>query len=288
MGAALGDHTVATRTDIAFTSTLNEIIEPGEEWVDEAGIYHLRGQVEIDDVAGGLTGTATVTINVDANEAEGWFSAWGTIEIVDEAGWWSGTWLNNQFFDGEEFVESGFTILTGHGGNAFMTIAGGLTLADDDSGTATIEGTLQTMAVPHEALTINQDLCFHDDGSISGGFIASGAIEGSGSAQFAAESSGGIWTHTYNLFAITELANEHGTVAIAFMGGAQDGEVYSGAWGPFMILGGDGAYAELYGMGRSVATVFFTDTCASGLGVRVSFVGVAHYNSPNALLLPVE
>jgi hypothetical protein len=235
--------------------------------------------VETDEIAGDLSGTATIVINVDANEAEGWTSVWGTIEVVDEAGWWTGDWLNNQFIDGDEVFESGLLMLSGHGGNAGMSIAGNLALPEDDSGTATIEGTLQTMATPLEGLTINMDLCFSEDfSSISGGFIASGAVDGSGYAELVAETSGGIWTHTYNLAGITTLHDEHGSVDFIWVGGAQDGETYSGTWGPFMILGGDGAYAELYGAGRTVATALDSSICATGVGVRLSFVGVAHYN----------
>jgi hypothetical protein len=284
-GAALGDHTVASRVEVTFTSTLVEITNPGEEWVDEAGIFHLRGQVETDDVTGDLTGSAEVVINVDANEAEGWQTAWGTFVMADETGTWSGRWLNNVTVVEDEVFESGFMMLSGRGSYAGMTIAGGLTLGDADD--ATIEGVMQTMALPTAGLTMTQDLCFQEDGSISGGFFSNGAVETSGSSQAAFEASGGIWTHTYNLFGLMTFTDAHGSFSVAFLGGAQDGETYSGSWGPFMILGGDGAYAELYGNGRAVMTAAETSTCATGVGFRISSIGIAHFNSAIAPLEPI-
>lgn len=286
MGAALGDHTVASRTEVTFATTDVEVLDPGEEWVDEAGIYHRRGEVETNDVTGDLTGTAEVVINIDANEAEGWQTAWGTFTMADETGSWTGRWLNNVTVVEDEVFESGFMMLSGRGGYAGMTIAGGITL--DEENNATIEGVLQTMALPTAGLTMSQDLCFQEDGSISGGFFANGAVATSGSSQAAFEASGGIWTHTYNLFGIMTFADEHGSFAVAFLGGAQDGETYSGSWGPFTILGGDGAYAELYGQGRAVMTAMVSETCATGVGFRLSYVGIAHFNSASVPLEPIE
>lgn len=290
VGAALGDHTIATRVDVTFTSTPVEVIDPGEEWVDEAGIFHIRGLVEVDEIAGDATGTAEIFINVDAHPDEGWSSAWGTLTITDETGTWDGSWLNNQFVEGDEFFEIGYVFLTGRGGNAGMSITGTLTL-DNETGVGTVEGVLQTMAVPVAGLTILQELCVvqeTDFATITGGFLASGAIESSGSVQAGFEASGGIWTHTYNLAGATLMTDEHGSFEIFFLGGAQDGETYSGGWGPFMITGGDGAYAELYGYGRAVATAMESSTCASGAGFRLSYVGVAHFNPAIVPLVPIE
>ncbi len=71
-------------------------------------------------------------------------------------------------------------------------------------------------------------------------------------------------------------------MTIAFGGGAQDtaspNMFASHVFGHFVILGGTGDYAELYGIGRLIGAASDSSTCASGFGVNISLVGEVHDN----------
>lgn len=285
--AALADHHEATRTDASFTSTLVEVIEPGEEWVDDAGIFHLRGETHAEEVSGDIAGAAVVGVNVDflaagectEESCPGYTEVWGTIHVTGETGWWEGRFTQS-FSDvpGDEYAFTSIA-MHGHGDAAGQSFIGQFVESDESS--VAVEGTISTMATPISNLNLNVTVCAAD-GPWTGGYLSTGAIDGSGQAEGLFTGSGTQWTHTYNLTGAIVLTNEHGTVELGFVAGAQDTasstESASHAFGQFVITGGTGAYAELFGHGRVVGSATGLAQCASGFGAQISLIGEATYN----------
>ncbi|CAN5702702.1 hypothetical protein BH23CHL2_BH23CHL2_24010 [soil metagenome] len=284
-----GNHE-ATRTPVAFTSTYVEMVDPGEEWVDAAGVHHIRGAVQHEEVSGDISGTVTITLDGDfepvgectEDSCQGFFSAWAAIEITGEGGGWKGTYIQLSADVEDEGFHTDRLILRGTGANAHQSIYAESVGGDENS--ITFEGVLSTMALPMVGLNTNVRLCADfEEFSFTGGFLSTGAIEGSGGASTDPLVAGSRWTHTYAVAATVTLSDEHGTVTIVFGGGAQDNftEAFEAShfWGHFMILEGTGAYAELYGNGRVIGTAGGPNpSCASGFGVNFSMIGEAHYN----------
>jgi hypothetical protein len=273
----------ATRTTAGFTSTVVEVVEPGEEWVDDAGIFHLRGEVSLEEVSGDIAGMAVVTVNVDflapgectEESCPGYTEVWGTVKITDENGWWEGRWIQSlsDMPDDEYFTSS--IALHGRGGNAGMSFFGQFTGGEEDS--VTIEGTLSTMATPIENLILNVTVCFSEAGAL-GNYLGAGAVDGFGQAEALFYGAGLEWTHTYNLFGAVELSDETGSFIIGFVAGAQDSGFLSHGFGSFVVVEGTGDYAELYGSGRIVGSAILLPQCEGGVGARLSLIGEAHYN----------
>lgn len=288
-GIASADGHEATWTDITFTSTTVETVEEGESWVDEAGIFHIRGNIFNDVIAGDLTGSAVVHFNLDFQPAQecgpddevcpGYSSFWGSIEITDENGRWAGDFMQNiSDVPDEEFMFSS-VVLRGLGGNAGKSIVAEFLGTDEEEGTITVGGRLMTMATPIMGINLSTQLCFQEDFTTTGGFHGTGAIESSGSASGDFAPAGARWTHNYGLWGTTTLTDGNGSVTIVFGGNAVDvGVEHSNAWGHFVIVEGTGDYEGLFGHGRTIATAGAADVCALGGGVFVSYVGEAHYN----------
>jgi hypothetical protein len=277
------DHHVATRTTATFNSTVVEFVEPGEEWQDEAGIFHLRGETTLEDVTGDIAGSAVVVVNVDfwapgectEESCPGYVEVWGIVEITGENGWWEGRFT--QSFSDVPDDEYAFTsiALHGHGGYAGMSFFGEFVGEDETS--VTIEGTISTMATPIQNLDLNVTVCFTETGA-AGNYLGTGTVDGFGQAEAVFIGSGFQWTHTYNLFGAIELSDESGSFIVGFVSGAQDIGFVSHGFGSFVITEGTGAYAELYGNGRLVGSAVLLPQCDSGFGVRLSLIGEAHYN----------
>lgn len=284
-----GNHE-ATRTPVTFTSTYVDLVDPGDEWIDAAGIHHFRGAVQQEEASGDISGMVTITFNGDfepvgectEDSCQGYFSAWAEIQVTGEEGGWKGTYVQlSSDVEGEGFHVDRL-ILRGTGANAHRSIYAESVGGDENS--ITFEGVLSTMALPVVGLNTRVQVCADpEDFSFAGGYLSRGAIEGAGSATLDPLVAGGPWTHTYAVAGTVTLTDEHGSVTIVFGGGAQDNytEVFQAShfWGHFMILEGTGAYAELYGNGRVIGTAGGPDsTCASGFGVNLSMIGEAHYN----------
>jgi hypothetical protein len=287
--SASTNHT-ATRTPVSFTSTVIEEIEPFEVSVDDAGIFHIRG-VTREEVSGDIAGTATVTFAGDffpAGECteESCFGTevgWAQLELAGEDGGWSGTYVfSSSDVPGQEYY-SDQLVLRGTGVNAHTSIvAHSPTGGDEES--VSFEGVMTTLATPIGGLNTSVRLCASpEDFSFSGGFLSSGAIEGSGGATGDFLIGGGPWTDNYGVAGTVTLNDEHGSVTILFAGEAQDNVSASfqasHVWGHFLVLEGTGEYAELYASGRIIGTAGGPSaTCASGFGVNISMVGEAHRN----------
>lgn len=284
---AFADHHTATRTPIAFTSTVIEELDPGEQWVDEAGIFHIRGLVQAEEITGDFTGAVLVTVNVDSQplgecteeSCYTYTTVWVQVEIATEGGGWEGTYISNgQDLPGEEFFVD-YLVLQGRGANAGLDIVA--STVDGGADFLAFEGMLTSMATPLQGLQSNVQLCADQDFNFAGGFLSSGAIEGSGGATGEFLVAGTEWTHQYALGGLLTLSDAHGSVTLTWTGDAIDLAsptwFVSHAWGHFVIIEGTGDYAELYGHGRIVASAGDAG-CGSGFGVRLNLTGEAHYN----------
>ena len=292
IGVATADnHRTSTRTEIEFTSTPVEILVPGEEWVDEAGIYHFTGEVSREVVEGDINGELIVTFNgdfvpgpncdPDATEEcfEGEFSAWGEIVITDENGTWEGKFLiAESFLQGEEPSSFGKAILAGRGGNAGKSLVLDLTFGDDEDEIAYLSGFMLTMAMPAQGVNMNTQLCFTEEETAYGAFYSTGAIESSGAASGWFFSGGSMWTHNYGLFGETTFTDDHGSLTIQFLGTAQDTVETSVGWGHWVIVDGTGAYANVNGNGKVTGYAGEFEQCSPGFGVWLQYIGQVHMN----------
>ncbi len=286
--SASSDH-MATRAAVAFTSTTIAEIEPFDFTVDEAGIFHVH-DVTQEEFTGDISGSAIIDFRADfkpfgeCTEAAcfGEDNSWATVEITGEDGGWSGIYVSSSSdIPGQEYYADSL-VLRGTGANAHRSIAAQSTAQSDES--ISFEGVLSTLATPIGGLNTTVRLCASpEDFSFSGGFLSSGAIDGSGSATGDFLIGGGPWTDNYAVGGTVTLTDSHGSVTIAFAGEAQDNVSASfeasHVWGHFLVLEGTGEYAELYAGGRIVGTAGGPSaTCASGFGVDISMVGEAHSN----------
>lgn len=288
--SALAQNHVATRTPVAFTSTVVEVIDEGEESVDEAGIFHIRGAMNLEEVTGDISGSLVVTYNVDFQPAgecteescPGFFSFWGHVEITGEDGGWEGTYIQvGSDVPGEEFFADSL-VLRGTGANAHMSIVAQTVEESEES--ITFEGMKSTLAKPLTGLNTSVRLCADpEDFSFAGGFLSTGAIEGQGAASGEFLIAGTEWTHSYAAAGTLTLTDAHGSITIAFSGSAQDNYTpafaASHVWGHFVIVDGTGDYAEFYGSGRLVATAGEPNPlCESSFGVNAQLIGETHFN----------
>lgn len=279
---------------------------PGEESVDEAGVYRSRGEVARDEVTGDITGEAIITFNGDFvpspdcdpddldNCFEGEFTGWGTVVItetvetdedengVEESGGsWEGDFLFAfAFFEGEEPFMFGKLVLAGRGDNAGKSIVADISFPEDqEDDAAYFDGILLTMAPPAFGLNMSTQVCFNEETFEAGGaFLSNGTIESYGSATGEFFTGGHEWTHRYGLYGELTFTDEWGSMTIQFLGEAQDHPESSVGWGHFVIVGGTGAYAELYGRGKITGAAAEYMQCDSGFGVRFQLIGEGHFN----------
>lgn len=281
-------HQTATRAPASITSTVVEVIDPGEEWMDEAGVFHVRNLTQSEEVSGDISGTAIVTVNIDflapgqcdEQACPAYTEVWGHIEITGEGGRWTGNWMiSSSDVPDDEYAFSAVS-LRGSGAAAGQSFFGEFVEETEES--VTIEGVVSTLAMPTQPMNLNVNVCFAEEGAL-GGYLGTGLQSENGQAEAFLYSSGFAWTHTYDLTGIFTLSDEFGSVTLGFVGGGQDivstVEEFTGhGWGSFVILEGTGEYAEFYGQGRAVGTASTNTSCASGFGVNFSFIGETHYN----------
>lgn len=279
----------ATRTEASFTGSNAEVLAEGEEWIDEAGDAHLRGLVVQEEVSGDINGTAVITQNGDFSpdpncelenvlECPGFLSFWASVEITGEDGRWNGNFL--QFISTVEGEEDQFSnlVMRGTGGNAGKSFVGEIVEESEES--ITFAGQIHTMAVPVQGLNMSTNFCFTED-SVRGNAQSQGAIAGNGTTEIGFLVAGTRWTHRYALTGIMEYSDEHGSATFVIAAKVQDQYPTSNAWGHFVIVGGEGAYAELFGHGRWTgwnAAPGAAERCASGFGGYMNLYGEAHYN----------
>ncbi len=285
--AIAGSHE-ATRVEATLTSIDGEPTEFGAFWQDANGGIHIRDQVSQDEISGAIIGTATTITNLDIQFLEGCegegcppvsVNVWGTLTMEDETGSWKGSWVQLiSEVPGDEY-DLGYLSLRGYGGNADKSFIGRITQVDDVGGT--IEGVLSTMASPLQSLNLSATLCLDGD-SWSGGYLSSGVVDGSGGATGEFVTASGEFTRDSELYGKVEISDDLGTATLEFVGGGRDvesaGSFANHAFGTYVITGGTGAYAELYGQGRVTGAATSMPQCSSGFGAHIQFIGEAHMN----------
>jgi hypothetical protein len=98
-----------TKNDYTGIATLTEVTGPEKQWIDEAGILHIRGLRQAKTVAGGMVGTMVIMVNIDVDAVTLNGVAWGkwTYDVTfgDQHGTFEGTWHGtytgpDAFFEG--------------------------------------------------------------------------------------------------------------------------------------------------------------------------------------------
>lgn len=287
LGLASNGHT-ATRSDVAFTSTIVEVMDPVAEWADARGGFHFRDLVHIEELTGDITGTVTITLDGDFEPAgectdeacPGFFSVWGVVDVEGDDGGWYGTFVSiSSDIPGEEF-SADTLVLRGRGDNADKSIYAQSVSEDETS--ISFEGVMSTLATPLVNLNTNVHLCADPETfAFNGGYLSTGAIEGSGGVMTDFMVTGSETTYRYAVGGTLTLTDGQGSVTIALAGTVQDvitDNFYSNFWGQYLVIDGTDAYADLYGHGRMFGTAGYQSTCASEFGIHIQLLGEAHYN----------
>lgn len=262
----------APGTPLTIVFSPVEEIEPGHEWGDAQGIFHLRGAVNREAVSGDIEGMATTAFGGDfmitgeCNEefCESLVYQWVEVDIVTDGGGWSGRTVL-VFAEGEAAEPPAVrAILIGYGANAGKALLIDQVLDSSDDGSITFGGYLLEQAGPIGGVNLHYDLCFTGEGTAAGGFLMRAPFEDAGNidASFtpvgAPEPSAIFGDMTF-----TSTRGELHALFVEYVVGANGHNI-----GAFVLLGGTGDYAGLYGFGRVVERVDFTgeDGCAGPSG----------------------
>ncbi len=71
-----------TMTPAAWTSTPVEVIDPGKDWVDDEGVFHVRDRIVILRLEGDLVGTAEAVQNLNIDLATGDGNGWAITTVT--------------------------------------------------------------------------------------------------------------------------------------------------------------------------------------------------------------
>ena len=268
-------------TPVSVTSTIVEVLDPGQEWTDAEGNFHLRGEVTLEEFTGDIEGMATITFNGDAvitgecneEECEGVFHAYATIDVVTENGSWDGhVGFVSDFFDDEEGPGEilARALLVGRGENGgkvmlFDTII----MGGEDEDVVTLTGQMLTLSKPIGGVTLNYSACFSGPDTVSGGWIGHGQAEDSGSVSASFTAVGAPTTAL--VFGEVTFTGARGTINGMFMNAASNQYTI----GHFVLLGGTGDYEHLYGYGKVIETIQTGGPCANGAGPQGTWIGQA-------------
>lgn len=277
---------------IELTFTITDIDQPGEATVSPDAI-HVVGEVHSNSVTGSLTGDALATITVDwrgpcdvaAVTCEGQLDQWVQIEMTDEAGRWSGHIATIYPPDGPPGVAG---LLMGRGGNADRMIVLDTVVAEDDT-SSTLSGYIIYVMRPQAGVTVSTQMCALDDqGNFSGGFLAGGILNDSGTALADVGVVG--FPVSSGVVGAFQLISEQGVIdALVIEQGTDDGRH---DYGMVLLLGAEGLYSGMYGFGHTYASLFEDDSCAAGFGVRTQWIGKVFWTRTlfegELPLLPVE
>ncbi len=111
---------VATTTphEIVCEEHLVATLVPPREWVDEDGVYHMRGLVNQYSESGGPrcngTNVAEINVNLDLATGEGTVWAKGQITLAGGGGGWDGRLLAH-FTPGGAYIWEGTIVMQGWG-----------------------------------------------------------------------------------------------------------------------------------------------------------------------------
>lgn len=255
-------------TPVTITFTTVEETDPGQEWADAEGNFHFRGGVEVDTVSGAIEGDATLTMDDDFIVSEGAFHLTVTVNITTENGSWDGYAALSSAADSED-APSARAMLIGRGENAGKVIALD-TVTGQDETSITFSGQMLTMGKPVVGVNLNYDLCFTGPDSAAGGFISYAPHSDSGSVSATFNAVGAPAPRV--IVGDLTFQSERGTLNAMIVEAAHEGT--SQNYGYFMLMGGTGDYADLYGWGHTHETVSFGEDggCAGPSG---NFIGEA-------------
>ena len=278
-------------TEIEITFTITDIDQPGEATVSPDGI-HVTGEVHSNSVTGSITGDALATVTVDwagpcdveALTCEGQLDQWVAIEMTDETGRWSG---NIATVYAPDVAPSGAGLLVGHGGNADHALLLDTIVSEDDTST-TMSGYIVYVERPQAGVTFTSQMCAVGGGNFSGGFLAGGILDDSGSANGSVAVIG--FPVSSGVVGAFEYASDSGVIQSIVVEQGHESGLHD--YGNVLILGIEGLYEGMYGYGHTVASLYEDDGCAEGFGVRTHWIGKVFWTRTlfegELPLIPVE
>lgn len=258
-GMASAAHTEPEAVTVVFTFV--ESTDAGREWTDASG-FHLRGLTNVEQASGAIEGQADIVINVDGTEDTA--HVWVDITVTSEAGWWDGLYVQTASPDGAATR----AILTGHGDFAGQAILLD-TVVEETEEDLTLSGSRVSTALPIEGFTLNHSLCLSGPASLAGNTLGLGPVPDFAvtSAEFIAAGLAGPAAIAGEVV----FTDEHGSLNAVWV----EELTPHGDIGKVVLLGGSGAYEHVYGVGHHRGTLVETTNCASGLGVRATWIGTA-------------
>ena len=90
----------ATRTSVTFTDTTVSTGTPERMWVSADQVLHVRGQPQTTTVAGDLTGTFQLDLNLNLDLTTGEGVLFGEFTLATTSGTWTGTFSGTISPDG--------------------------------------------------------------------------------------------------------------------------------------------------------------------------------------------
>jgi hypothetical protein len=91
LAAFVGSAAAATKTSVTFTDTVATVGAPERVWTSEDQVLHVRGQPETTTVAGDLTGTFQLVVNLNLDLTTGNGNLFGTFTLTTASGTWAGS-----------------------------------------------------------------------------------------------------------------------------------------------------------------------------------------------------
>ncbi len=271
--------------DIALSLALDQTIDAGTTWVDEAGL-HVRGLTTVYTVEGDLSGTATLASDLDwggpcdasGGSCEGGLESFASIEIESETATWRGSLAIEQFA-GTRTLAHG--ILIGRHGAADQVLVIDEAV-EATASTLALTGSMATLEGPIGGIQLSHSACITGETTADGGFIGGrGLIQDSGPARITRQEIGsGALSGVYG--SVTDIGQK-GTLRGIFIAKLNNRHAH----GSFVLVGESGPYQGLLGYGRATMALSEEPRCESGLQATSTWTGQARYLSdPDAFLAP--
>ena len=91
LAAFAGSAVAATKTSVTFTDSVVSTGAPERVWTSDDQILHVRGQPQTTVVAGDLTGTIQLVVNLNLDLTTGNGELFGTFTLTTTTGTWAGS-----------------------------------------------------------------------------------------------------------------------------------------------------------------------------------------------------
>jgi hypothetical protein len=273
--SAEDERTVEEEVTVTFTTV--EQVSEGETW-EIGGVTQITGQQYASEVSGAIEGTSVETVgyyfasSCDTAEvcADGWYQ-WVEFSVTDANGTWSGNGMvyyddaASDDTDTDVAMADARIVLIGHGGNAGKAIRFN-SVVERDGGSITLGGLMATASGVRQGLHVSADLCLTGEGMFAGGYLAHGAVEGSGSLDGELRGPGVLGPLTLNGKA--ELATPDGEVVVVFAADHAAGDQFYGT----AFVHGEFEYWDMIGAGKAMLTLVSSPSCVSGVGATMHVV----------------